>query len=88
MLSIIIPARNEAENLKDILDYFSNKSLPINFEVLLINDFSNDDTLIKAQTLFASKKNFKVIDNNKKGLGGAINLGIKKASGNKKIGFV
>ena len=66
MLSIIIPARNEAENLKDILDYFSNKSLPINFEVLLINDFSNDDTLIKAQTLFASKKNFKVIDNNKK----------------------
>ena len=83
MLSIIIPARNEAENLKDILDYFSNKSLPINFEVLLINDFSNDDTLIKAQTLFASKKNFKVIDNNKKGLGGAINLGIKKASGNK-----
>ena len=40
MLSIIIPARNEADNLKDILDYFNTKLVNINFEVLIINDFS------------------------------------------------
>ena len=49
------------------------------YEVLIINDFSKDNTLEKARDLFKSK-NFKILDN-KKGLGGAINLGIKEASG-------
>ena len=38
MLSIIIPARNEAENIQDILDYFDSKLKIIDFEVVLIND--------------------------------------------------
>ena len=50
----------------------------INYEVLIINDFSKDDTLEKTKNLINNYKNFKVFDNNKKGLGGAINLGIKK----------
>ena len=44
MLSIIIPARNESDNLKDILDYFTKNLNDIEYEVVLINDFSNDDT--------------------------------------------
>ena len=39
MLSIIIPARNEADNLEDILVYFSTNLKNIEFELLLINDF-------------------------------------------------
>ena len=81
MLSIIIPARNESENLEDIVNYFSKNLSSLNFEVLIINDFSEDDTLTKAQKLFENNKKFYVFDNNKQGLGGAINLGIEKSSG-------
>ncbi len=83
MLSIIIPAKNEAENLQDILRYFSSKLSNIDYEVILINDFSSDETLSKAKDLFANNTKFKVFDNEKKGLGGAINLGITKSSGEK-----
>ena len=83
MLSIIIPARNEADNLEDILNYFEENLLEIDFEVLLINDFSDDKTLSRAKKIFESNNKFKVFDNQKKGLGGAINLGIENAKGNK-----
>jgi len=83
MLSIIIPARNEAENLQDILDYFNNNLSNVDHEVILINDFSEDATFNKAKELFQNNKNFKVFNNQEKGLGGAINLGIDKATGNK-----
>ena len=85
MLSIIIPARNEADNLEDILKYFEENLLDIDFEVLLVNDFSDDETLSKAKKIFESKNRFKVFDNQKKGLGGAINLGIENAEGNKTV---
>ena len=83
MLTIIIPARNEADNLQDILNYLSNKLSNIEHEVLIINDFSEDNTHAKAKEIFASNSNFKILDNLTKGLGGAINLGIEKARGNK-----
>ena len=37
--------------------------------------------MAKINTIIKDKKNFRVIDNTKKGLGGAINLGIKKSLG-------
>ena len=83
MLSIIVPARNEADNLKDILNYFKNNLNNIDYEVIIINDFSNDDTLIVGERLFKNYKNFKIFDNSIKGLGGAINLGISKSIGTK-----
>ena len=81
MLTILIPVRNESSNLKDIKDYYSNNLKNIDYEVLIINDFSQDNTLKEAKNLFSQTKNFKVLDNQKKGLGGAINLGINEASG-------
>jgi len=85
MLSIIIPVRNEADNLQDILNHFEKNLLEVDFEVLLINDFSDDETLSKAKKIFDSKTKFKVLDNQKKGLGGAINLGIQNVSGDKVV---
>ena len=64
------------------MDHYSKNLKNIDYEVLIINDFSKDNTLEKARTLFKSK-NFRVLDNKKKGLGGAINLGIKEATGSK-----
>ncbi len=80
MLSIIIPVRNESDSLEAIIDYYSKSLSNLDYEVLIINDFSKDNTLEKARTLFKSK-NFKIFNNKKKGLGGAINLGIKEATG-------
>tara|TARA_A100001015_G_scaffold295897_1_gene375431 strand:+ start:65 stop:778 length:714 start_codon:yes stop_codon:yes gene_type:complete len=81
MLSIIIPVRNETDNLEDIFDYFSNNLKSLNYEALIVNDFSRDNTLTNAKALCEKSKNFKVLDNKKKGLGGAINLGIQESSG-------
>ena len=81
MLSIIIPVRNESDSLNDILEYYSNNLLDFTHEILIVNDFSQDDTLKKATTLFSQNKNYRVLNNNKKGLGGAINLGINKSLG-------
>tara|TARA_A100001015_G_scaffold35247_1_gene38938 strand:- start:1393 stop:2103 length:711 start_codon:yes stop_codon:yes gene_type:complete len=82
MLTIIIPVRNESDSLETIMDHYSKNLKNIDYEVLIINDFSKDNTLEKARTLFKSK-NFRVLNNKKKGLGGVINLGIKEATGSK-----
>ena len=81
MLSIVVPVRNESENLKGVFDYFSENLKDISYEVLIINDFSKDDTLKKSKELSSKLENFKIFDNKKKGLGGAINLGILESSG-------
>ena len=59
MLSIIVPVRDESDSLKDILDYFSKNLININYEVLIINDFSKDNTLENARNLFEKSKNLK-----------------------------
>ena len=81
MLSIIVPVRNETNIIHEVFDYFSTNLKNINYEVLIINDFSNDDTFEKSKSLAIKHANFKVLNNKKKGLGGAVNLGIREASG-------
>jgi len=81
MLSILIPVRNESDALEDIIEHFSKNLINLNHEVLIINDFSEDDTLKKIENLILGKSNFRVLNNTKKGLGGAINLGIRESKG-------
>ena len=81
MLSILVPLRDEFENLDNILEKFDQKLQNINYEVIFINDFSSDDTYEKLLKVCENKKNIKVFDNKKKGLGGALNLGIEKSKG-------
>ena len=81
MLSIIVPLRNEYDNINSIYNYFYKNLKNIEYEVLYINDFSEDSTLDQARSLSQRDNRFKVFDNKKKGLGGAINLGIEKAEG-------
>ena len=50
MLSIIVPVRNETNIIHEVFDYFSSNLKNINYEVLIINDFSNDDTLEKSKS--------------------------------------
>jgi dolichol-phosphate mannosyltransferase len=81
-LSIIIPCRNEEESIEitiyEIMEYL-NDSLE-KFEINIINDFSTDNTLSKIKKISELEKKIKVYDNKVKGLGGAINLGLKNSS--------
>ena len=79
-LSLIIPVYNELNQIKDTIFKLKKFKKNIkNFEVIFINDFSNDGTeiLIKKNS---RKYNFiKLFNNKKKGLGSAINQGILKS---------
>ena len=81
MLSIIVPVRNESNIINEVFDYFLNNLKDIKYEVLIINDFSDDDTFDKCKKLVSETENFRIFDNKKKGLGGALNLGINEAKG-------
>ena len=78
-LSILIPCRNEEKNIIDTINYLVKNLKTIEFEILLINDFSNDNTLRVIKQI--SKKNSRVryFNNLKPGLGSVISNGIKKA---------
>jgi len=73
-LSIIIPIRNEEENIEKITKKISE--LDIDLEICFIDDFSTDRSYEKVLEI---QKNFgfiKVIKNKEIGLGSAINTGL------------
>lgn len=60
-VSVIICAKNEAENLKNFLPYIIKQDYS-NFEIVLVNDSSYDDTL-EVMKEFANKvSNIKIVD--------------------------
>ena len=82
-VSVIICAKNEAENLQKFIPYIILQSYP-DFEIVLINDASIDDTLEVMEHFRSLHKNIKIVDvknieafwGNKKY---ALTLGIKAA---------
>ena len=81
MLSILIPLRDEYENLTKIENLFAKELLNLEYEVILINDYSQDNTLAKANDMASRNPKFISLNNKKKGLGGAISFGVKKSRG-------
>lgn len=85
-VSVIICAKNEAENLKSFLPSIINQQYS-SFEIILINDGSADKTLKVMQKFASENDNIKIVDvksieafwGNKKY---ALTLGIKAASHN------
>ncbi|MFD2823048.1 glycosyltransferase [Lacinutrix iliipiscaria] len=85
-VSILICAKNEAENLNKNLPFILNQEYP-KFEVLLINDDSQDDTLSVMETYAAQYNNVKMVNvaRNDRFLGSkkyALTLGIKASKHN------
>ena len=72
-LTVIISARNEVENLRKFLPEILNQDYP-DFEVLVINDNSEDDTNIVLNDLKHRYKNLRVLEGEKN----------KNGNGNKK----
>lgn len=85
-ISVIICAKNESENLKTFLPSVIDQDYP-NFEIVLINDASRDDSLDIMKSFETKHNNIKVVDvenieafwGNKKY---ALTLGIKASSHN------
>lgn len=82
-LSVIICARNEEENLRQHLPHILSQDYPA-FEVILVNDFSEDDTKWLLRDLCVQHPNLKVVEiaehvRLKHGKKFAVTLGIKAA---------
>lgn len=83
-LSVVIPAYNEAANiksgkLKEVFEYL--KSQKYSWEVLIVDDGSQDETLKLSQDFSKSHVNFKVLAEPHRGKGGTVIAGMLKALG-------
>ena len=80
LISIIIPAYNAEPFLSNCLDSIISQTYPF-FEVLIIENGSNDETLNLAYSFQFKDKRFRVFKNNGKGAAKARNLGINNSKG-------
>ena len=80
-LTILIPVRDEDENVKIISKEIVNKILCNNYEILFVNDFSQDKTEDVIQEIMRETSSLRYINNQEKGLGGAIKAGIQNSKG-------
>ena len=91
MVSVIVPIYNVEKYIEECLGSIENQTLnKKEYEVILINDCSTDNSLEKAQKFVERNKNFKLINNkNNMGLSRTRNVGIKAISKNsKRIFFI
>ena len=84
-LSLVIPCFNEEENLRNDIDFHRssvNKYLnENNYEIIFVDDFSNDNTLNLLEEYESNYKNIKVIKNNHNlGVGYSLDKGFQASS--------
>lgn len=83
-LSIVIPSYNEVANLKkgvleEVSDYL--KELKIDYEIIVVDDGSSDDSIELISKYIHQDKNFKLIQNSHGGKANAVMTGMLKANG-------
>jgi glycosyltransferase involved in cell wall biosynthesis len=82
-LSFIIPVYNESKilegNVNKMVDYLDSYDNISNYEILLCDNGSKDDTLEIANSLAKKNSKIKALFVEKKGMGGGIKSGIKNA---------
>lgn len=84
-LSIIIPAYNEQNTLKRLLDYIQSVEFPIEYEIIIIDDASIDRTFNKefvTKNTGGTNSNIRIFSNrSNRGKGFSVRMGIEKARG-------
>jgi len=82
-ISVIIAARNEAENIESLISYFIKLDYSADkFELILVDDDSSDDTFRRMKELTISMQNCKVLTTKISGSNGkreALSVGIQNA---------
>ena len=80
LISVLIPVYNVASFLPDTLQCLLNQTYQ-NFEVILVNDGSTDNSAQICEELAAKDLRFKLIHQHNQGFGAARNTGLKHATG-------
>jgi dolichyl-phosphate beta-glucosyltransferase len=84
-VSIVIPAYNEGErigqSLRSIIDFMSNESKYLNWEIIVANDGSNDKTADVVRDLQANDHRVKLLDLPHRGKGPTVRSGILASQG-------
>lgn len=83
-LSIIIPMYNSEKYIVDTLNsIYTQEECPLNFEVIIINDGSDDNSLALVKNFISDNKinNCLIIDQNNQGVSASRNAGLKVAQG-------
>lgn len=84
--SIVIPAYNEADKitatLTQVVSFMRTFAGPSEFEVLVVNDGSKDNTARMVSNYIISNPEVRLIDNPHKGKGPTVYKGIMEAKGN------
>lgn len=82
MISVIVPTYNESGNIIKLIKKISRELENYNFEIIVIDDNSPDQTAELAKKEFSKDKKIKILVRKKeKDLASAILLGIKKSRG-------
>ena len=78
-LSVIIPAFNEAETIRQVVE--AVKEVPIDTEIIVVNDGSTDETSVVLEQMRGEPK-LKILQRKEnRGKGGAIRLGLEQVTG-------
>ncbi|MFH2068789.1 MAG: glycosyltransferase family 2 protein [Candidatus Omnitrophota bacterium] len=82
LISIVIPARNEADNISQTVADLEKKLKNLLHETLIVNDHSTDITAAKILELKKAYPSVKLINNTAKpGFASALRIGFRAASG-------
>lgn len=82
-VSVIIPVRNEEQNILKLLDCLYKQSYPLsNFEIIVVDDHSTDRTAEFIYALDIPNLKLVQLNENQQGKKSAISEGIKTAAGN------
>lgn len=84
LISVVIPAYNESKNisqgaLQTVADYFSKQVYQ--YEVLIVDDGSTDDTANLVRAFIADKPAFRLLETPHKGKALAVHIGVDQSQG-------
>lgn len=80
-VSVVIPSRNEGPNLPYTVHWVLENSGHPDFEVVVVDDGSTDDSVEQVSRLFGSTELVRVVEGERRGPGRARNLGAREADG-------
>jgi len=82
LISVVMPAYNAQKYIRSAIESILNKTFK-NFELIIVNDCSKDNTLKIIETFSKKDPRIKIVNTDKRlDIAGSLNKGISKASSN------